>query len=95
MPAYIIVNIDITDPEEYAEYRAKVPATIAAFGGRYLVRGGRAEALEGDVTLHRVAVVEFPTYERAVEWWSSEEYAPVKAIRLRSAKADLIVVEGI
>lgn len=95
MPAYLIVNIDITDPKEYDAYRAQVPATIAKYGGKYLVRGGRAEALEGEVQPKRIAVVEFPTYERAVEWWNSPEYAPVKAIRMRSATSDMIVVEGV
>ena len=94
MPAYLFVNIEVTDPEQYKEYIAKVPATIAAFGGRYLARGGRAETLEGDMTAKRVALVEFPTYERAIEWLNSPMYAPVLAIRQRSAKAEIILVEG-
>ncbi len=94
MPAYLVVNIEVTDPEHYAEYVRVVPATLAKYGGRYLARGGRAETLEGLVAAKRVVLVEFPTVERAKQWWDSEEYRGPKALRRRTANASIILVEG-
>ena len=95
MAAYLIVDIEIHDPERYAEYVKVVPATIARYGGKYLARGGRAERLEGDWNPRRFVVLEFPTYERAKEWWSSEEYREPKALRQSCSGANLILVEGV
>jgi uncharacterized protein (DUF1330 family) len=95
MPAYVIVEIDVTDPAAYEEYKSACPATIEQFGGRYLARGGRAENLEGDWQPKRVVVLEFPSLDRAKAWWSSAEYRPVKAIRDRTARSRMIVVEGL
>ena len=95
MAAYLIVNIEVTDPARYAEYVRAVPATIAAFGGRYLARGGRAERLEGDHEPKRVAVVEFESIERAKAWWSSEDYRPLKDLRRSASVADIVLVEGL
>ena len=95
MAAYLIVNVEITDPVRYQDYLKAVPATIAAYGGRYLVRGGRAERLEGTYDPKRVVVLEFESAERARAWWSSIEYAGPKAIRQASANTDLVLVEGI
>ncbi len=94
MAAYLVVNIEVTDPEHYAEYARLVPATLAAFGGRYLARGGRAETLEGVVAAKRVVVVEFPTYDKAKEWWDSELYRGPKELRRRTANASILLVEG-
>jgi len=94
MPAYVIVDIGVTNPEIYAEYVKAAPPTIANFGGKYIVRGGKAEALEGEWAPRRVVVLEFPSYERAKAWWSSPDYVEVRRIRERSATADMIVVEG-
>lgn len=95
MTAYVIANVDVFDPERYEEYRRRVPATIAAFGGRYLARGGRVEVMEGEWSPERLVIVEFESFERAQAWLSSEEYAPLKAIRESSAHADLVITEGV
>jgi len=95
MPAYIVVDIHISDPELYQEYIRIAPATIALYNGRYLARGGAAEQLEGDRRPKRIVVLEFPSAQRAKEWWSSPEYAPARAIRERSATAEMLLVEGL
>ena len=95
MPAYVIVEIDVTDPEGYEEYRRLAAPTVTASGGRYLVRGGRTEVLEGDWEPKRIVVLQFDDMEQAKAWWSSEEYAPIMAIRHRTANTRMIVVEGV
>jgi len=95
MAAYLIVDIDVRDPERYAEYVKAVPPTIAKFGGKYLARGGRAERLEGEWSPKRFVVLEFPTYERAKEWWACEDYRGPKALRQAASAANMILVEGI
>ncbi len=95
MPAaYIIGNIDIQDMEVYEKYRAQVPATVAKFGGEYLVRGGRHESLEGGEPLPRFVVLKFPSYEAALAWYNSEEYQPLARLRQSGSSGNLIVVEG-
>jgi uncharacterized protein (DUF1330 family) len=95
MAAYLIVDIDVRDPERYAEYVKAVPPTIVAYGGKYLARGGRAERIEGEWTPKRFVVLEFPTYESAKEWWSSEDYRGPKALRQSASIANMILVDGI
>jgi uncharacterized protein (DUF1330 family) len=95
MSAYVIVNIQVTDPELYAEYIKLTPGSIAPFGGRFVVRGGRAERIEGSYEPRRVVVLEFDTYDRAKAWWASEGYREAKALRQRSAITDMILVEGV
>ena len=95
MSAYVIVEVNVTDPEQYAEYRKLVPATIDKYGGRFVVRGGTVETKEGGWSPSRIVVVEFPSMERARSWYHSPEYAPVLAMRLKSANAKLILVEGV
>jgi uncharacterized protein (DUF1330 family) len=95
MPAYLVVNIEIEDAERYAHYRTLVPATIAAFGGRYLARGGRTEVLEGDWRPDRLVIVEFPSLERARAWLESPEYAEARALRHATAHTDMVVIEGL
>lgn len=95
MAAYIIVNVEVLNPARYPEYTAQVPATIAAFGGRFIVRGGAAERLEGDYDPKRIVVVEFPSVERARAWWDSPEYGPAKVLRQQLARTDMILVEGV
>jgi uncharacterized protein (DUF1330 family) len=94
MSAYIIGEIDVTDPSAYEEYRKHVLATVQKHGGRFLARGGRAEALEGAAPPKRVVVLEFPSYEKALEWYRSAEYAPLIKLRQRAAKGRLILAEG-
>ena len=92
--AYLVAQIDVTDSNAYMDYVKKVPATTAQYGGRYLVRGGKLEALEGAAPRSRVVVIEFPTFEQAKAWYDSEEYAPIKAIRLGASEGDVFLVEG-
>ena len=94
MPAYIIADIDVTDPEGYEEYRARVPAVIAAHGGRYLVRGGAIERLEGGWPLKRCAVLEFENMAAAKAFWESPEYRPLREIRERTANSRIVAVES-
>ena len=94
MPAYVIVEVEINNPEEYEDYKKLTPASIAAYDGKFIVRGGKTETLEGDWEPQRIVVLEFPTIERAKEWWHSSEYAPAKAIRQRTASTRMILVEG-
>lgn len=95
MTAYVIAQIEITDPERYAQYVQQVPATIARYGGRYLARGGKAEALEGELPARRIAIVEFDSYERAKEWHESEDYRGPKLLRQGASISSLVLVEGI
>jgi uncharacterized protein (DUF1330 family) len=95
MAAYVIVDIRVTDPAKFEEYKKLVPASVAAFGGKYLARGGRVEILEGDWDPERLVILEFPTLERAGEWWASEKYRQAKEMRQLSAKTRMIVVESI
>lgn len=95
MPAYLIADVEVTDAAGYEEYKKRVPATIAAYGGRYLARGGATETLEGTMSLNRCVILEFPSLERLKAWWASPEYKPVKEIRERTAKSRLIAIEGL
>lgn len=95
MAVYLIASMDITDPAAYERYRAQVPATVEQYGGRFLVRGGAIEALEGDVIPKRVVVLEFPNAERAQAWWNSSEYAPLKALRKSASRGNLYFVAGV
>jgi uncharacterized protein (DUF1330 family) len=94
MPAYIVVQIEVHDQETYERYRALAPASIAAYDGRYLVRGGETGVLEGAWNPRRLVILQFPSVERAREWWASPEYAEAKALRQNSADTDMLVVEG-
>lgn len=95
MAAYLIADVDIHDAAAYEEYRRRVPATIERYGGRYLVRGGAHEVLEGEWRPRRVVVLEFPSMAAARRWYDSEEYREPKAIRFRTARTNAIFVEGV
>ena len=95
MSAYFIVDLEVTDAAGIEEYRKQVPATIAKYGGRYLVRGGKHETLEGDWSPRRVIVLEFPSVEQAKRWYDCEEYRGPKALRFKTARTNLILVEGV
>lgn len=95
MAAYVIVEISITDHIEYEEYKKLTPAAVAAYDGRFIVRGAKTESLEGNWQPERMVVLEFPSVERAKEWWNSDEYSKAKEIRQRSATTKMLVVEGI
>lgn len=94
MPAYLIASITVTDPAAFATYGAQVPAVIARFGGRYLVRGGQVEAMEGEPGLNRVVVVEFPTMQAAQDFYHSQDYAPLIALRSGATQGWVSIVEG-
>lgn len=94
MPAYIIADVEITDPVRYAEYIRVVPETIARYGGRFLVRGGTTEVLEGAWNPRRLVVLEFDSVQRAKEWWSSQHYRGARDLRQSASNGNLIVVEG-
>lgn len=95
MAAYVIVEITVTDPTVYAEYRGVVGPTVEQYGGRFLVRGGEAELIEGDQQPGRIVVLEFESVERAKAWYDSEEYREPKALRLKASRARLLLVQGV
>ena len=94
MSAYVIVQVEVTEPAGYDDYKQMVPASLAAYGGKFVVRGGACETLEGSWQPKRVVVLEFPTVARAKQWWASDEYRSAKALRQRTAKTEMILVEG-
>jgi len=96
MAGYLIVDIkQIHDEQRYADYRARVPASLAAAGGRYLVRGGATEVLEGDYQPGRIVVVRFDSARIARDWWASKEYAALRDLRQQASSGNMIVVEGV
>jgi uncharacterized protein (DUF1330 family) len=95
MTAYLIADVEVLDTVAYEEYRQKVPATIAAYGGRYIARGGATEVLEGSWSPKRCVLLEFPSMAHFKAWWDSPEYVPLRAIRRRATRSNLIVTEGL
>ena len=95
MSAYVLVDIEVTDPVQYEEYKRLAADTVAAFGGRYVVRGGKVETLEGDWPTSRLVILEFPTPARAREWWDSAAYRPARLMRQASARTHMILVDGV
>ena len=94
MAGYVIAQIDLKSKEGYKEYADKVPATVKSFGGEYLVRAGEFKSLEGEWKFGRNVVIKFPSYEKALEWYNSEEYKPIKQIRLDNSVANGIIIRG-
>jgi uncharacterized protein (DUF1330 family) len=94
MAAYVITDIEVTDPVRYEDYKALSTRAAAQYGGKFLVRGGSHQTLEGDWQPHRVVVIEFPSVEQARAWWSSPEYEEAKAIRREASESRIILVEG-
>lgn len=95
MAAYLIAQVNVTDPETFAQYSSRVPGVIEQYGGRYLVRGGATEAVEGAWAPTRLVVVEFPSMEQLKRFYHSDEYAPLIELRNQSAHTDLTFAEGI
>jgi len=95
MSGYVIANINVKNPEAYKEYVGKVKPTVEKFGGEYLVRNGEFEVIEGEWKHPRTVVIKFPTYEKALEWYNSKEYKPVKPIRLANSEANGIIIKGV
>ena len=95
MTGYAITQIEVTNPEDYKQYLAKVTDIVTKFGGEYLVRGGEYQCFEGEWKYPRTVVIKFPSYEKALEWHNSEEYKPVKPIRLENTLTNGIIIKGI
>ena len=95
MAAYVIADVEITDAERYKDYTAQTPASIARHGGRWVVRGGATQVLEGDWHPGRVVVIEFPNLDAALEWFNSADYQELAAIRREASTARILVAEGI
>ena len=95
MPAFVIANITVVDPVRYEDYKRMVSATLVPFGGRFVVRGGQTEVLEGDWRPSRLVLLEFPSIERARAWWNSPEYAEARALRQATSTGTLIILEGV
>ena len=95
MAAYVVVEVDVLDPERYDTYKQLAPPSIAQYGGRYVARGGEVATLEGTWSPKRLVILEFPSVEQAKAWWSSAEYAEAKALRQATARSQMIVVAGL
>jgi uncharacterized protein (DUF1330 family) len=95
MKGYWIAHVDVTDPERYAEYAKRAPAAFAAFGGTFLARAGRAAALEGGATPQRNVVIEFPSYQDALDCYHSEAYQKACSHRAGAAQSQVIIIEGL
>ena len=94
MAAYVIGDIEVTDRGIYDDYRKQVLATVEKYGGRFAVRGGKVEPLEGGWTPKRIVLLEFPSFEQAQKWYRSPEYAPLIKLRQKGARGRLLIVEG-
>ncbi len=95
MAAYLIARVNVTDPEKYEGYKALSPGAIAAYGGRFLARGGETAVLEGEPEERRVVIVEFPSLEQARVCYDSPEYQEARAARAGAAEAQFLIVEGV
>jgi len=95
MPAYVIVDIEVSDPNKYEEYRRLGQASLAVYGGKYLARGGRTEPFEGSWAPKRVVILEFDSAVRAKEWYNSHEYGLARAARRGAANFNMLLVEGL
>jgi uncharacterized protein (DUF1330 family) len=94
MPAYVIYQGDVTDPEQYEKYKPLSGASIAASGGRLIVRGGEFEVLEGQGPPNRTVVIEFPTRQAAVDWYNSDAYLEARRVREGAALPNMYVIDG-
>ncbi len=94
MSAYVVVDLDVKDASALWDYASEVPSIVAKYGGRYLVRGGRFEVLEGNWKPKRLIILEFPTLDAVKKWYESEEYRPHRSVRLRAADTNMVGVEG-
>jgi uncharacterized protein (DUF1330 family) len=95
MPAYVIVEITIHNAKRYEDYKKLTPASLEAFEGKFVVRGGKTESLESNWSPERMVVLQFPNMDKAKAWWNSDLYAPAKKLRQETAFTKMLVVEGI
>ncbi len=94
MTAYVVARVKVTDPEQYKRYTARTPDCVASFGGRFIVRGGETVTLEGPEFSDRMVIIEFPSLERAKEFYNSPEYTEIKALREHAGIAEFVAVDG-
>jgi len=95
MSAYFIIQINVTNPENYKEYLDNVTAIVHKFGGEYIVRGGKSENVEGNWPYKRTVVLKFPSYEMIKKWHASDEYKPIKKIRQDNSEGNAIIIDGV
>jgi uncharacterized protein (DUF1330 family) len=95
MPALVLVEVSIHDPKLYESYKKLTLGSLVPFEGRFLVRGAQTESLEGDWNPERLVILEFPSVQKAKDWWASEEYTKAKNIRYQAAKSKMLVVESL
>ncbi len=95
MAAYVIVDIEVTDPQTYEEYKKLAPPGVAAYGGKYIARGGKVETLEGSWAPKRLVILQFEDMAHARQWLDSPEYGPAKQLRHRAATTNMVLVEGV
>jgi uncharacterized protein (DUF1330 family) len=94
MAAYVIGEVDVMDPAAYEDYRKQVGAVVTKYGGRFIARGGKVEALEGGWSPKRLVLLEFPSMEQALKWYRSPEYAPLIKLRQKASRGKLVALEG-
>ena len=95
MSGFAIFNIEIKKPEQYKEYIEKVKPIVEMYGGEYVIKAGETTIVEGAWTYPRTVVIKFPSYEKALEWYNSEEYKPIKQIRLMNSIGNGIIIKGV
>jgi len=95
MSAFIIVEVEVLDKERYETYKQMVPPSLEAYGGKFLVRGGSVETLEGEWSPKRLVILEFSSMEQAKAWWESQEYSEAKALRQATARTQMILAAGV
>ncbi len=95
MTAYVIVDISVTDPVRYEDYKQMAAPTVTAHGGKYIARGGKVETLEGDWAPTRLVILEFENAAQAKAWVESDDYAPARRLRHATARTQMIVVDGL
>ena len=94
-PAFLVAEVEVTDPATFKEYAQKYPATLAPFGAKAIAQGGKVEALEGAPPAGRVVIVQYPNLKAAEDWWNSPAYQELIPIRQKAAKSRIFLVEGL
>ena len=95
MPGYVVAQINMTNKEGFKVYAEQVPETIKKFGGKYIVRAGEYTSMECKWDYTRNVIIEFPTYEKALEWYNSDLYKPVKELRQKNSEGNIIIIKGV
>ena len=95
MTAYVIVDINVTDPVRYEDYKRLAAPTVSLYGGKYIARGGKTETLEGDWSPTRLVILQFDSSEQAKNWLNSTEYSEARSLRHETATSNMVVIEGV